>query len=132
MMPGPCAPKGEGYWSFLTPLLDELDLLSKGGMEVVCDDGQTRKAKVHLLLATGDIPGVATLASHSGHMSNYGCRICPIKGVHGDNRYGEYFVPNSANLSLRWWPNEVFRNGSLETITGGKKASDRVDLQMIF
>jgi hypothetical protein len=128
IMPGPSAPKGDGYWSFLAPLLDELQNLSKHGMDVECDDGQERHSKVHLLVATGDIPGVSTLASHSGHTSEYGCRVCPIQGVHGASGHGQYFVPNPDNLSLPWWHTEDFLEGSHEVCKGGDKVDDMVNL----
>ena len=67
-------------YSFLRPLLNELRILENGGMKVNCADG-TFDAKVHLLLASGDIIGVQELIHHSGCNSLYGCRQCRIKTV---------------------------------------------------
>ncbi|KAG1435947.1 hypothetical protein G6F56_013765 [Rhizopus delemar] len=39
------------------------------------------RCKVHLIGNTGDIPGIADLMNHDGHMSKYGCRICNILGL---------------------------------------------------
>ncbi|SAM00596.1 hypothetical protein [Absidia glauca] len=69
VMPGPKSPKGAGFWSFLRLLMDELEVLATASMVVTCDDGTTVRSKVHLLVATGDMPAAATLSGHSGHMS---------------------------------------------------------------
>ncbi|ORY90559.1 hypothetical protein BCR43DRAFT_509032 [Syncephalastrum racemosum] len=37
------------------------------------------KLRAHLVLASGDIRGVADLINHVGHQSDYGCRICLIQ-----------------------------------------------------
>lgn len=50
-------------------------------MTVTGTDGVCIRAKAHLVLASGDIPGVAALCHHKGHNSKFGCRICLIEGV---------------------------------------------------
>lgn len=64
------------------------------GSEEVC------KAKVHLILASGDTPAVADLMHHGSHVSLNGCRFCKVTGRHPDNQsYGMYFV--STNSPMR-------------------------------
>jgi hypothetical protein len=66
----------------------------------------------------------------AGHTSTYGCRICPIRRVHGANGYGQYFVPNSETLFLPWWPNETFFEGLLKVGKGvkGKRLGECMNL----
>ncbi|SAM08341.1 hypothetical protein [Absidia glauca] len=81
--------------SFLSPIFRELDHLSRVGIMVTTADGQIIKAKVQLMTFTGDIPAVADLINHKGHMSYYGCRLCHIKGVKGVTAHdndGMYFL----------------------------------------
>ncbi|KAG2213713.1 hypothetical protein INT45_012955 [Circinella minor] len=66
--------------SFLAPLIQEMKQLESRGIDVLCDNGVERHYTANLVMATGDIPGCASLCHHSGHMSYYGCRICLIKG----------------------------------------------------
>ncbi|SAL97130.1 hypothetical protein, partial, partial [Absidia glauca] len=130
VMPGPKSPKGAGFWSFLRPLMDELAVLATAGMVVTCDDGTTVRSKVHLLVATGDMPAAATLSGHSGHMSTYGCPICPAKGVSGWNGRGKFIMPTERNLELAWWPSEVFLgNGAMHRAINPTPISDRPTFQ---
>ncbi|SAL99731.1 hypothetical protein [Absidia glauca] len=78
--------------SYLSPIIRELDHLSRVGIRVTTADGQLILAKVHVLTFTGDIPAVAQLCNHSGHQSRYGCRLCHVKGVNGPNNHGMYFL----------------------------------------
>ena len=63
---------------FLAPLIEKLLLLESAGFEVKCDDNQVRTIRAHLVIATGDVPGVAALCHHGSHMSTFGCQICLI------------------------------------------------------
>lgn len=74
ILPGPNTP--EIVDSFLQPIVAELNDLSHHGLLVRRNGVEICKAKVNLVIATGDIPAVAGLARHAGHMSQYGCRIC--------------------------------------------------------
>lgn len=80
IIPGPRKPKD--LYSFLSPLMEDLERLSTQGM-ILKVDGELDDIhlKVNLLLASGDIPGIADFIHHSGHGSRYGCRICRIYGV---------------------------------------------------
>ncbi|SAL97833.1 hypothetical protein [Absidia glauca] len=98
IIPGQHKPKALD--SFLQPIFDELLQLAKAGMEVKLNDGETIKAKVYLLMFGGDIPAVADLINHSGHMSYHGCRICEVLGVRGNNG-GMYFHGKSTNQTIR-------------------------------
>ena len=90
-LPGPKKPKDLD--SFLRPIVDELLDLSKHGLIVRKSGRELCRAKVHLLMASGDIPAVAEMMHHSGHTSVYGCRICKVKGRHPLNSTnGMYFV----------------------------------------
>ncbi|OAD76928.1 hypothetical protein PHYBLDRAFT_142435 [Phycomyces blakesleeanus NRRL 1555(-)] len=50
------------------------------GVEVCC-------AKIHLLLASDDIPAVDDMAHIGSHASLFGCQICETKGKPPDNRW---------------------------------------------
>lgn len=77
-IPGPR--KAKDIDSFLNLIVDELmdlcehSLVDLNGTNVVC------RAKVNLLMASGDTPAVADLMHHGTHASSYGCRFCKEKG----------------------------------------------------
>lgn len=67
--------------SFLQPMIDDLKLMgSEEGIKVELSNKETVKVKAHLLVVGGDIPAVAKLAGHVGHISYFGCRLCEVKG----------------------------------------------------
>lgn len=85
--------------SFLKPVVDELKDLSKYGLIVKKNQHEVCRAKVHLLLCSGDIPAVEDMAHLGSHNSSYGCRICETKGTSPDNRsHGMYFEDCNAPL----------------------------------
>ena len=93
VIPGPAKPKD--IHTFLSPLMNELKSLATAGMILKVDSEENITLHAHLLLASGDIPGVADLIYHSGHGSEYICRTCRIRADslispkgHG---YGRYF-----------------------------------------
>jgi hypothetical protein len=98
IIPGQHKPKALD--SFLQPIFTELLQLVKAGMEVKLNDGETIKAKVYLLMFGGDIPAIADLINHSGHMSYHGCRICEVLGIRGNNG-GMYFHGKATGQKLR-------------------------------
>jgi hypothetical protein len=114
ILPGPNTAKKDGFWSFLAPLIDEIKVLASRGMDVRCDDGVTRHSKVRLMVVTGDVVGVSTLACHAGHTSKSGCRICLVKGVTGESKRGMYFKPIDPNLSIPWRSHESFVTGDTQ------------------
>jgi hypothetical protein len=81
VIPGKGKPKD--LESFLAPVYEELNLLSRVGIKVVTPDHGTILAKVHLMTFIGDIPAETDLIKHTGHMSYFGCRMCVVKGVRG-------------------------------------------------
>lgn len=87
--------------SFLKPIVDELKDLSQYGLIVKKNQNEeVCRAKVHLLLCSGDIPAVADMAHLGSHNSFYGCRICETEGKLPDNRsHGMYF--ENCNAPLR-------------------------------
>jgi hypothetical protein len=50
-------------------------LLVKNDGVDICHD------RVHLVIATGDLPASAELAYHDGDMATFDCRICKVKTV---------------------------------------------------
>lgn len=68
MTPGPESPKD--IWSFLRPVLEELEILQDKGMTIKVGD-LTFQVKVHVRFTTGDIPALAKLCGHSGHTATY-------------------------------------------------------------
>ncbi|KAG2217352.1 hypothetical protein INT45_010284, partial [Circinella minor] len=67
----PTTSRNENLDSFLAPLIEEMKQLESAGINVLCDDGIERHYTVNLVMATGDIPGCASLCHHGGHMSYY-------------------------------------------------------------
>ncbi|SAM02741.1 hypothetical protein [Absidia glauca] len=107
------AKKPKALDSFLSPIFRELDHLSRVGIMVTTADGQTIKAKVHLMTFTGDISAVADLINHKDHTSYYGCRLCHIKGVNGVTAHdndGMYFLGKTSRFDLR--PLDKYKLGS--------------------
>ncbi|SAM02736.1 hypothetical protein [Absidia glauca] len=102
VIPGPDSAKGEGFWSFMKPVLDDLRMLATTGISVECDNGQVIQSKAHMLMAIGDLPAVSSMAGHSGHNSYNGCHICPIRGQVGPSRHGMYFPPSNYDAALPW------------------------------
>ncbi|KAG1467250.1 hypothetical protein G6F56_004512 [Rhizopus delemar] len=82
--PGPSKPKN--LHSFLEPMMRELEKLESDGM-VIKVDGKEYQCNVHLVIASSDIPGVADLCNHAGHMCKNPCRICKIRGKHSGGMY---------------------------------------------
>lgn len=78
--------------SYLYPIYHELDILSKVGIQVETDEGKLIRAKVHLLSFTGDIPAVASVINHAGHMHTNGCRMCEVAGMRPLGESGMFFV----------------------------------------
>jgi hypothetical protein len=74
VLPGPSTP--EVIDSFLQPIVEEFKDLSNHGLLVRRNGVDICKAKVNLVIGTGDIPAAAALSRHAGHMGRYGCRIC--------------------------------------------------------
>ncbi|KAG2193951.1 hypothetical protein INT47_003521 [Mucor saturninus] len=85
--------------SFLLPIVDEIKSLGEHGLIIERWNGETVKAKVHLVMATGDIPQVTKYMHHGGHMATYGCRICLVEGQKREcTGYGMYFQKRGASL----------------------------------
>lgn len=93
ILPGPNTP--EVIDSFLEPIVSELNDLSKYGLMVRKNGIEVCNARVHLVIASGDIPAAAALARHTGHTSKFGCRICRVRTekVDGYTCYLEFNAP---------------------------------------
>ena len=79
LCPGPKQPKDLD--SFLIPFLEELEILRVG---VPAYDAHTKSfflLKAHLVLLTGDTPGISKLLHMSGHVAKRPCRACKIEGT---------------------------------------------------
>ena len=88
------APKD--LYSFLQPLMNDLEALETTGMNIVADDGETYIVRVHCMLATGDGPAASKMMHHKGHQCAFGCRFCVIQGAGvaknpGERKTGMYF-----------------------------------------
>ena len=79
IIPGPKKPTD--LMSYLEPIYAEIKELGERGMVISKDGVELYRCKVHLVCNTGDIPGIAQLMNHDGHMSGHGCRICDSLGV---------------------------------------------------
>ncbi|KAI9248802.1 hypothetical protein BDA99DRAFT_445911 [Phascolomyces articulosus] len=63
----PCNPKKAAFHHLLSSLIKGLKQLESAGMRIVGSDSADFTVKAHLLIASGDIVGVADLCNHSGH-----------------------------------------------------------------
>lgn len=77
--PGPSQPKQID--TFLEPFLAELRLLEVGVPAYDALTDSTFLLKAHLILLSGDTPGISKLLHLSGHKAKYPCRACKIKGT---------------------------------------------------
>jgi len=110
LCPGPSQP--EDLDSFLIPLIEELKLLDQG---VPAYDALLQRAfilKAHLVLVTGDTPGVSKLFHLSGHNAKHPCRACKLEGMPYVNHYKNckgqqrqittyYYPPHPPAVSIR-------------------------------
>ncbi|CAO3588758.1 unnamed protein product [Absidia cylindrospora] len=83
---------------FLTPAYEELERLSRVGIEVETDDGVMVRSKIHQIIFSGDIPAAKQLANHRCHQSYHGCRMCLIKDTHCG---GMYFPGRTVKQTIR-------------------------------
>ena len=79
LCPGPSQPKDLD--SFLTPFLQELEILHHGVPAYDAHSKSVFLLKAHLVLITGDTPGVSKLLHLSGHTAKFPCRACKIEGT---------------------------------------------------
>jgi hypothetical protein len=86
----PSAKKPAKLHSFLLPIIDELNDISRNGIKVTVGD-DIIESKIHVLNFSGDIPAISDLIRHRGHTFIRGCRMCDIEGVRGPNG-GIYFI----------------------------------------
>jgi len=67
--------------SFLSPMVDEVQQLSKDGVQ--CYDAYTEemfRLRVHIVVCTGDTPAIAKLLSMKKSTAKHCCRFCCITG----------------------------------------------------
>ncbi len=96
ILPGPNKPSDMD--SFLRPIVDELNDLSSNGLIVRRNHQEVCRAKVYLMMASGDIPAVADMAHVAPHTSRHGCRICEVSGQSSETGHGMYFIDTDAPL----------------------------------
>lgn len=77
--PGPSQPKDLD--PFLIPFLEELNMLNDSVPAFDIQTNSTFLLKAHLVLLSGDTPGVAKLLHLSGHVAKYPCRACKLEGT---------------------------------------------------
>lgn len=101
---GPKLPTKNDMWTYIKPLYKELKTLEDIGMVVKCDDGCSRKVRVHCLMVTGDIPAVSSVAGLLGHSSLFPCRLCTIKKVLPRNSVTNNNNNNNRTRNTRYLP----------------------------
>ncbi|OAD74354.1 hypothetical protein PHYBLDRAFT_167768 [Phycomyces blakesleeanus NRRL 1555(-)] len=107
ILPGP--KKSTHLNSFLIPIISEIKDLEVYDLVIKSNGVEVCHAKIHLLLASADIPAVADMTHIGSHASLFGCQICKTKGKAPDNRWhGMYFEDSSAPLR----PLEDFKTGN--------------------
>ncbi|OAC99262.1 hypothetical protein MUCCIDRAFT_84203 [Mucor lusitanicus CBS 277.49] len=93
--------KPKDLMSFLKPILQEIHQLSNEGLQVRKNDKIVYSGFVHLLGCTGDVPALAELMGHDGHMSKYGCKTCLVKGRRcSGTGTGMYFCYKGADRTI--------------------------------
>jgi len=85
LCPGPSQPKDLD--SFLIPFIEELKLLQNGVPAYDAFSQQPFLLKAHLVLVTGDTPGISKLFHLSGHNAKHPCRACKLEGTPYVNHY---------------------------------------------
>ena len=96
VIPGPEKPAK--LVSFLKPIYEEVKTLGERGLVVKKSGQVVYSGKVFLMGNTGDIPGIADLMKHDGHLCQHGCRICDCLG----EREGHAMCfPNVGNLRTK-------------------------------
>lgn len=113
VLPGPNNPKSL-LDTFLRPIIEELKILSTAGMVVSVDNTEVCKAKVHLVMATGDLPASTDLAHHMTFAAKYGCRICQTETTKVGNH--TCFLDDPFRVSVR--PKSQFVKPSAENNLG--------------
>ncbi|OAD67741.1 hypothetical protein PHYBLDRAFT_174069 [Phycomyces blakesleeanus NRRL 1555(-)] len=66
--------------SFLLSIIAEVISLGKYELIIKKFDGERIAAKVHIVMASGDIPQVTKYCHHKDHNYRYGCYICEVLG----------------------------------------------------
>ncbi|KAI8969555.1 hypothetical protein BDB01DRAFT_732242 [Pilobolus umbonatus] len=98
--------------SYMLPIVDEIKSLGKHGLVVKRYDGEVITSKVHLVMATGDIPQITKFIHHQGHRAVHGCRICSVKGEGSLRNPGsKYYADSDAPLR----PSSDFTDGNAAT-----------------
>ncbi|KAG2224367.1 hypothetical protein INT45_006767 [Circinella minor] len=115
LTPGPLSVKD--LWSFLGPTMKDLDDLATKGIKIEIGK-ENIMVKAHLLGVTGDIPAIKTLANVQSHTSFFGCRICPLPGIHDENGFGMYFNDVDNEYNMEWKTKKEFLEGTESGIVG--------------
>lgn len=98
VLPGPNNPKAL-LDTFLRPIIGELKTLASSGMAVLVKGEEVCRAKVHLVMATGDLPASTDLAHHMTFSAKYGCRICETTTTR--EGYHTCFLADPSHLTIR-------------------------------
>lgn len=93
--------KPKNIFSYLAPTLKDLLTLQTKGMKVKTYDGQEFFCKAFVLAVVGDFPAMSELLAHKTHASEYGCRICLVKGIKTAGRQGFSFIGENQNIAIR-------------------------------
>ncbi|CEP18974.1 hypothetical protein [Parasitella parasitica] len=99
----PSKAKGD-FDSFMAPIVDEINLLSKKNLVVASNGDELVKCRVYVLFVNGDGIEANRMLNFQGHMSTYGCRFCIAKGEHrvdGNKATGMYFADRNAPLRTK-------------------------------
>ncbi|OAD74888.1 C2H2-type zinc finger transcription factor [Phycomyces blakesleeanus NRRL 1555(-)] len=87
--------------SFLLSIIDEISSLGKHGLSIKKFNREQIKVKVHMVMASNDIPQVTQFCHHTGHISNKGCRICEIESISSSHGKGKYCQGLCATLRTK-------------------------------
>jgi Transposase family tnp2 len=79
LCPGPKQPKDLD--SFLIPFIEELNRLNDGVQAYDAHSKTSFLLRAHLVLVTGDTPGISKLLHLNGHSAKLPCRACKLEGV---------------------------------------------------
>ena len=79
LCPGPKQPKDLD--SFLIPFIDELEILRAGVPAYDAFSDTPFLLKAHVVLVSGDTPGISKLLHLNGHTAKLPCRACKLEGT---------------------------------------------------
>ena len=97
LIPGPRKPQDMN--SFLSVIIKDLKKMETG---INCFDASKKEnflLKAFAVMATGDYPGISSVACMTGQNGKTGCRMCKIQGIYVKEKRHYYFPHTSRKIN---------------------------------